>query len=202
MKFRIYFFLPILSLLLISCEQDAFIQPKEEVTEAEESLSDVKIISSADGYRSNLLVEGRFEPTIESIFNIHNYTPYGFAVSSKQARKGSNAVRLELRSNSRQVRSEILLAGETQSERWYGNSLYLPANDWDSDLHEDGWDIITQWHAREDKGEAGRLPPIALVVSKGRLGMVVYWANRQKNTNATISGKKIFDLGQLEKISG
>ncbi|MDQ4140691.1 MAG: polysaccharide lyase, partial [Bacteroidota bacterium] len=197
MKNKFLFLFFNLSFLLFSCEKE-LIQP-EEVTESEEAISDATIIKSADGFRSNLLVEGRFEPTIESYFNIQNYTSYGFAVSNKRARKGSNALRLELRKNSEKIRSEILLAGETHRERWYGASLYLPKNDWDSDLHADGWDIITQWHAREDKGEASRFPPIALVVSKGRLCVVVYWATREKNTNNSINGKKVFDLGQLEK---
>ncbi|PSR54626.1 hypothetical protein AHMF7605_14475 [Adhaeribacter arboris] len=192
------FFFFITLAFLFSCEQEQLIQPKE-IIQVEEALADAQIITSKDGDRSNLLVEGRFDPTIEPVFHVQTGTSYGFEVSSKRARRGSNAVRLELRRNTDQIRSEISLAGETKRERWYGTSLYLPGNDWDSDLNADGWDIITQWHAREDKGEPSRLPPISLVVSKGRLGLVVYWATREKNTNATISGKKIFDLGQVEK---
>ncbi|QMU29616.1 polysaccharide lyase [Adhaeribacter radiodurans] len=196
MKLKFLFLLMSLSCLLFSCEED-LVQP-QQVNESAIGIANAQIINSVDSYRSNLLVEGRFEPTADP-FLVQTGTSYGFDVSSNRSRNGSNAARFEIRNEANQIRSEISLAGETQSERWYGNSLYLPANDWDSDLNPDGWDIITQWHAREDKGEDARFPPIALVVSKGRLSLVVYWATQADNTNSTVSGKKVFDLGTLEK---
>ncbi|MDQ3289851.1 MAG: polysaccharide lyase, partial [Bacteroidota bacterium] len=97
------------------------------------------------------------------------------------------------------VRSEILLPAETSSNRWYGFSMYLPSGYWQNSMASDTWDIIAQWHALEDRGESARFPPIALVVSKGRLNVVMYWATRSTNTNSTISGKKVFDLGPVIK---
>ncbi|MDQ3289875.1 MAG: polysaccharide lyase, partial [Bacteroidota bacterium] len=195
MKFKFLFLLFSLSIFLFSCEEE-LIQP-QQVTQSAIGFANAEV-NSVDSYRSHLLVEGRFEPTAEP-FLVQTGTSYGFAVSSNRARNGSNSGRFEIRSEDHQIRSEITLSGETQSERWYGNSLYLPSNDWDSDLNPDGWDIITQWHAKEDAGEDARFPPIALVVSKGRLSMVVYWATQAENTNETVSGKKVFDLGTLEK---
>src|SRR5207253_4211735 len=82
---------------------------------------------------------------------------------------------------------------------WYGLSMYLPSEYWQTSTDLEAWDIISQWHAMEDNGEAARFPPISLVVSKGRLGVVMYWATRSNNTNSTISGKKKFDLGPVIK---
>ncbi|MDQ4141814.1 MAG: polysaccharide lyase [Bacteroidota bacterium] len=196
MKFKFFTLLVALPLFLFSCEEE-LIQPTQ-VNESAVGIANAELINSVDSHRSNLLAEGRFEPNAEP-FGIQTGTTYGFAVSDNRARNGSRAARFEIRSEDNQIRSEITLPGETHSERWYGNSIYLPSNDWDSDLIPNGWDIITQWHAKEDEGEDARFPPIALVVTKGRLSVVVYWATRAENTNSTLSGKKVFDLGTLEK---
>ncbi len=105
-------------------------------------------------------------------------------------RSGANSAKFELRKADGKLRSEILLPTETQSNRWYGMSLYLPSSAWATDMDPDAWDIITQWHANDDPGEPARTPPIALAVMKGNLRIVIYWATKSINTNATISGKK------------
>ncbi|PSR53871.1 hypothetical protein AHMF7605_10260 [Adhaeribacter arboris] len=187
--------LSFLTFVTTSCQKDEL----EEM----QPFSNAKATSSSNVFssegRNNLLAEAKFEPTLSSYFNKQIFTSFGFAINSDFVRSGSKAAKFEMRSSDSQIRSEILLPYETNSNRWYGNSLYLPSNAWENDYNPEGWDIISQWHAVEDKGEAARLPPLSLVVSKGRLNFVIYWATKSINTNSTISGKKVFDLGPLEK---
>jgi len=152
-----------------------------------------------EGHRSNLLFEGRFEPSLDRGFRSQVYTDYGFQLSSAVKRNGAKSARFEMRSSSDRIRSEILKDEESEKNRWFGNSLYLPSENWASDLLPEGWEIITQWHALDDPGEPARFPPLALVVSKGRLSFQIYWSSKEINTNSNYAGKKIFDLGPVEK---
>ncbi|QMU29508.1 polysaccharide lyase [Adhaeribacter radiodurans] len=187
--------LSFLTIVTTSCQKDE-LEEMQSYSYAEKTAASNAF--SSEG-RNNLLAEAKFEPTLSSYFNKQIYTSFGFAINSDFVRSGSKAAKFEMRSSDSQIRSEILLPYETNSNRWYGNSLYLPSNAWENDYNPEGWDIISQWHAVEDAGEAARLPPLSLVVSKGRLNFVIYWATKSINTNTTISGKKVFDLGPLEK---
>ncbi|QMU27659.1 polysaccharide lyase [Adhaeribacter radiodurans] len=179
----------------MSCEQDELIAP-DPVSASKVSASNA--IISSDG-RPNLLSEALFEPSLSSYFRKQVYTTYGFTSSNDFVRNGANAARFEMRNGDGSVRSEILLPAETESNRWYGTSLYLPSDSWESDYNAEGWDIISQWHAVEDAGEDARLPPLSLTVAKGRLSFVINWATEATNTNGSVSGKKVFDLGPVEK---
>ncbi|QMU29330.1 polysaccharide lyase [Adhaeribacter radiodurans] len=196
MKTKLLLSISLLALFTTACETEELVQPE---VKSDVELTSTSNVTSVDSYRDNLLVEQRFEGSIISPFNKQVYTSHGYALSSAVARTGSKSVRLELRKADNKVRSEILLPAETSSNRWYGFSTYLPSGYWQNSMTSDTWDIIAQWHAMEDSGEAARFPPIALVVSKGRLTAVLYWATRSINTNSTISGKKVFDLGPVIK---
>ncbi|PSR52340.1 hypothetical protein AHMF7605_01780 [Adhaeribacter arboris] len=198
MKTKLLLSISLLSLFTAACETEELVQP-ETVAKSEVELTGASNVTSVDSYRSNLMVEQRFESSVMSPFNKQVYTSHGFAISGATARTGSKSVRLELRKADNKLRSEILLPAETSSNRWYGFSMNLPSGYWQNSMNSDTWDIIAQWHAMEDRGEPARFPPIALVVSKGRLNVVMYWATRASNTNSSISGKKVFDLGPVIK---
>ncbi|MDQ3290356.1 MAG: polysaccharide lyase [Bacteroidota bacterium] len=196
MKTKLLLSISLLSLFTAACETEELVQPDAK---PDAELTTASNVSSVDSYRNNLMVEERFENGLGGIFNRQTYKSHSFGISSAQSRTGSKAARLELRKSDGKVRSEILLPAETSSNRWYGFSMYLPSGYWQNSMASDTWDIIAQWHALEDRGESARFPPIALVVSKGRLQVVMYWATRSTNTNSTISGKKVFDLGPVIK---
>ncbi|QMU29329.1 polysaccharide lyase [Adhaeribacter radiodurans] len=198
MKIKLLLSISLLSLFTVACETEEIVE-LEAAVKSEVELTSSSNVTSVDSYRNNLMVEQRFETTYISPFNKQVYTSHGFALSGSAARTGSKSARIELRKADNKVRSEILLPAETSSNRWYGLSMYLPSSYWQTSTEVDTWDIIAQWHAMEDDGEAARFPPIALVVSKGRLNVVMYWATRSNNTNSTISGKKVFDLGPVIK---
>ncbi|PSR52342.1 hypothetical protein AHMF7605_01790 [Adhaeribacter arboris] len=198
MKIKLLLSIFLLSLFTTACETEESVQP-DALAKSEVAFSSASNVTSVDSDRNNLMVEERFESSLGDIFNKQVYTSHGFSLSSSVARSGSKAARFELRNADNKVRSEILLPAETSSNRWYGYSLYLPSSYWQNSMNADTWDIITQWHATDDSGEPARFPPIALVVSKGRLNVVMYWATRANNTNSTISGKKVFDLGPVIK---
>ncbi|QMU29714.1 polysaccharide lyase [Adhaeribacter radiodurans] len=196
MKTKLLLSIPLLSLFTTACDTEELVQPD---VKPEVELANASNITSIDSYRKNLLVEQRFESSAMSPFNKQVYKSHGFVLTSAESRSGSKSARIELRKADYKLRSEILLPAETSSNRWYGFSMKLPSSYWQTSTAVDSWDIIAQWHAMEDKGEAARFPPIALVVSKGRLNVVMYWATRSNNTNSTISGKKVFDLGPVIK---
>ncbi|MDQ3291119.1 MAG: polysaccharide lyase [Bacteroidota bacterium] len=195
MKKNLLIGLSFLSFFTMSCEQEELVAPKP--FSASKTSASNAIISS-DG-RPNLLSEALFEPTLSSYFRKQVYTPYALTMSNDFVRNGAYSARFEMQNGDGSVRSEILLPAESESNRWYGTSLYLPSNSWENDYNAEGWDIISQWHAVEDAGEEARLPPLALTVAKGRLSFVINWTSEAVNTNATVSGKKVFDLGPLEK---
>lgn len=197
MKIGLFSFL-FVSVFLFSCEPEEIVEPKV-VAQPEVALADAKVINSYDKQRKNLLAEGRFEPIVSNYFTKQVFTNHGLTIQGRLKRTGSNAARFDLRKADRRIRSEIVLPSETQSNRWYGMSFYLPNNFWDTDKDPDAWDIITQWHGVDDAGEPARTPPISLVVMKGQLKLVVYWATKSINTNATVSGKKVFPIGPIQK---
>ncbi|PSR52153.1 hypothetical protein AHMF7605_00745 [Adhaeribacter arboris] len=195
MKKNLLIGLSFLSLFTMSCEPEELVAPKP-YSVSKTSVSNA--IVSSDG-RPNLLSEALFEPVLSSYFRKQVFTPYALAINNDFVRNGANAARFEMRNGDGSVRSEILLSAETESNRWYGTSLYLPSDSWENDYNAEGWDIISQWHAVEDAGEDARLPPLSLTVAKGRLSFVINWATEATNTNGSVSGKKVFDLGPLEK---
>ncbi|QNF35204.1 heparin lyase I family protein [Adhaeribacter swui] len=189
----------LLALLSVGCETVESLEP-EEVSKISTAISSDAYVTSADGSRSNLLVEERIEPTLSSVFGKEIFTGHAYSETTSMARTGSKSMRFELRSGDPNVRSEIWRESETGNNRWYGMSMYLPSANWGTDSEAEGWDIITQLHPTNDNSkEEGRTPPIALSVIRGQLKLVVCWATQATNTNSTRSGKLNFELGPVEK---
>ncbi|MDQ4142055.1 MAG: polysaccharide lyase, partial [Bacteroidota bacterium] len=114
--------LSFLTLVTSSCQKDE-LEEMQPYSYAETTASSDAFSSNG---RNNLLSEATFEPTLSSYFRKQVYTTFGFAINSDFVRSGSKVARFEMRSSDSQIRSEILLPNETKSNRWYGNSIYLP----------------------------------------------------------------------------
>ncbi|MBB3021705.1 hypothetical protein FHR70_004810 [Microvirga lupini] len=103
-------------------------------------------------------------------------------VISNGAREGKRALKVSLAPEDPRVagskRAEVRLkAVGLGEERWYAFSLFVP----------EGWHpipeaaTVAQWHAVDDKllGEAGRAPPLRLVIKDDQLSIASHWDSRR-----------------------
>lgn len=211
--------IPLLSVLaLTSCDKEDLVQPDftSDATNlpadslADFSTSSTSLITSIDPNRRNLLIEEGFEDPFSTTykkgsnpsFDYYNYfriftqKSYGYTTPRTIVRNGSQAARFEMRrADSGVIRAEHAgKKAESDRHRWYGLSLYLPSQNWQTDSE---WDIITQFNSQKDAGEVTLSPPISLVVVNGRMILKVNWATARLHTKA--DGEKKFDLGPVEK---
>jgi hypothetical protein len=127
---------------------------------------------------------------------------YSITRTDSVAVSGKYALRFELNASDSLVangkRAELVWKTDkkTHTERWFAFKVMLPSNYQADTIQE----IIAQWHEVPDfnLGETWRVPPISLRIKNGRWLLDVRWATEAKNTNATISGNKVFDLGPIE----
>lgn len=119
------------------------------------------------------------------------------------ARKGNASARFEFAKSdvlnyNGYVRAEIRQGSETDGERWYGFSNYLPGDFVTDQLAEK----IAQWHEVPDwdLGENWRSPPISFGIENGRYYVQVLWAAAAVNTNVSKDGEKKVDLGPVDKM--
>ena len=129
-------------------------------------------------------------------------SPEGFKIDEELHYKGEALARFEITAADNKkgiIRSEILYGKHKEKEQRVGLVMYFPAEDWT--VKENVADIITQWHGYEDKhlGEKSLVPPIALYVKNGNLGLMINWDDEEVTTNDSIDGKKTFSLGPLPK---
>ena len=125
--------------------------------------------------------------------------PYSINRSDSVSKTGKYSARFELRSKDPLVesgtRSEMVWNYEKSNkiERWYSFDVFLP----NSFVKDEFYEILAQWHESHDKdlGERPRSPPLALSTDGGNWVFTIMWAFDQVNTNQTISGKRIVDLG-------
>lgn len=117
-------------------------------------------------------------------------------------RKGSASARFEFTKSdvlnyNGYVRAEIRQGSETDGERWYGFSNYLPGDFVTDPLAEK----IAQWHEVPDwdLGENWRSPPISFGIENGRYYVQVLWAAAAVNTNNSKDGERKVDLGPVDK---
>lgn len=114
--------------------------------------------------------------------------------------RGKPTTRFELNSSDKMVsngkRTEIATPAEDSVpvERYYSFRIYLPKREFVADSIPE---IVAQWHAQPDveQGETWRSPPIALSVRNGRWWLTIRWASAPVNTNKTLTGMKVVDLG-------
>jgi len=128
--------------------------------------------------------------------------PDALTITREVARKGKGSARFEFAKTDvlnydGYVRAEIHQGSETDNERWYGFSNYLPADFGPDELAEN----IAQWHEIPDwdLGENWRSPPIAMGILKDRYYVKVLWAAAPVNSNRTKDGEKVIDLGPVDK---
>ncbi|RAU82007.1 polysaccharide lyase [Pontibacter arcticus] len=199
--------LSLLSFLTFSCEQEEAVQPDVVASTIDTEMSIQSEITSVDSYRRNLLTEERFEKHEGSSFIDGTYSPFykvqakrihNFDATTAKARKGSRSAKFELRkSDSGVIRSESIgRQSETNRNRWYGLSMYLPSANWST---SNDWEIITQFWSQQDPGEPSHNPPIELFVSRGRLKLGVKWASARIHTDSNRDGEKKYDLGPVPK---
>jgi hypothetical protein len=122
-------------------------------------------------------------------------------ISSDVARTGKTSARFEFTKNDvinfNFLRAEIRRNCETEDERWYGFSNYLPADFVSDPLAEK----IAQWHDVPDFviGESWRSPPISFGIVNDHYYIQMLWATNAINTDLTRSGEKKADLGQVDR---
>jgi len=127
---------------------------------------------------------------------------YSLMRSDSVAKTGRYALRVELRRDDKVIargkRAELRLFAEKTPnvERWYKVSYFLP-NDYKSDSM---YEILAQWHEMPDRilGEDWRSPPLSLLTQDGKWKFRILWATDPVNTNRTISGTKMLDLGEVQ----
>ena len=127
---------------------------------------------------------------------------YSIQRSDSVAKSGNYSLRFELRKDDSLVangkRAEIKLKAEASPnvERWYRFSYFLPDNYKNDSIPE----ILAQWHEIPDwdLGEDWRSPPLSLFTQNGQWKFLIMWATDKVNTNKTISGRKMIDLGEYE----
>ena len=113
MKLNLLIGLSFLSLFTMSCEQEELVEPTSSAPTQTTSMD----ATFSSGSRLNLLSEAVFEPTLSTYFRKQVFTTYGFGSSQDFVRNGTNAARFEMRNGDGQIRSEILLPSEAQSNR-------------------------------------------------------------------------------------
>lgn len=153
-------------------------------------------LSSAQA--TQLIAEITSEKSEElKLWNIESCCSYSVQISDSIAYKGTKSLRFELRKTDSIVysgkRAEIRSYPEKTSNRWYRFSNYLP----NTYCKDSDFEILAQWHNVPDfdLGETHRSPPISLSTENGHWYITILWATDSVNTNKTITGKKIVDLG-------
>lgn len=84
------------------------------------------------------------------------------------------------------------------SERWYGFSIYVPA-DWSAAARRD--EVVAQWHASPDldEGEDWRSPPLA-VRTKGTMWQVTCrWDSKHISDGNTAEGNEMLWSGAIDR---
>ena len=153
---------------------------------------------------SNLLLQSTFESDTDFSKWHKEICRASALVISREVtpRKGNGVARFEFAKSdvtnyNNYVRAEIRQPSQTEAERWFGFSNYLPADFVTDPLAEK----IAQWHEVPDfdKGENWRSPPISFGIENGRYYVQILWAAAAVNTNSTVDGNRKVDLGPVDK---
>lgn len=169
----------VLGAVLVSCDKKEL----EEVSPNQSLSSEVTSLATS----GNLLFNETFEnSTVFSGVYKQFGTSYAFGVASSPVLNGSKSGRFELRDTdpitSGGTRAEILFPYQSNLNRWYVFSVYLPSSDWQYDSKQD---VISQWHQG-----GGKNPSSSLRIKRDRL---VY------DVRTDPSNPKTIDMGALIK---
>jgi hypothetical protein len=121
--------------------------------------------------------------------------------TTKISKAGKKSLRFELNDSDPNVsggkRSEMIFRFEDTPniERWYKFNTYFSYDYKNDSIPE----IIAQWHEIPDwnLGETWRSPPVSLQTKNGIWYLVIRWASQKVNTNESISGQRIFEIGKV-----
>ena len=151
---------------------------------------------------NRLIIESNFEDNNDlKKWSIEISSSTLLKLSDSFARQGRYSFRFNLKKTDPIIRngkrSELCTSSPKNSDGWYGFSNYLP----EGYLPDNGFEIVAQWHEVPDfeLGESWRIPPISLSTNNGHWYLNIKWATAKVNTNNTIDGKKIFDLGSYAR---
>ncbi|UCS92973.1 polysaccharide lyase [Echinicola marina] len=102
----------------------------------------------------NILYQENFEGSDPLSFTHQQLSEdHSFRVANNPVFQGAYSGRFELNDDDDMVsngtRAEVLFPEQSENERWYSYSLYLPANGFEKDSNND---IITQWHQGSGSG--------------------------------------------------
>ena len=116
----------------------------------------------------------------------------GVSVVERPARTGRFAGRFTLEPDQERAELEPLIEKHPiGAERWYGFSLYLPA-DWEP---IDANEVVAQWRHTNDAGETEGSPPLALRVDDDEWRINCRWDARRTSDKEEPEGKL-----ELERI--
>lgn len=146
----------------------------------------------------NLLLQSTFENESDLLsWGKETCCSHSLKVSDSVSRSGRQSLRFELDRTDSLVangkRAELKLKSETDNDRWYAFSIFLP----ETYVQDVEAEILAQWHEIPDfnLGESWRTPPIDLMTKDSHWVLEIKWATDSVNTNQTISGRKTIDLG-------
>jgi hypothetical protein len=172
------------------------------ITSQDETQSDnININNVSTG--NNLMLTSTFENELDfKSWNKEICRWTAVQLSNEVARKGQTSVRFELTKQdvldfSGFTRAEIRRPCETEAERWYGFSNFLPTGYAADGLAE----MIAQWHDIPDfdLGESWRSPPISFKIINDHYYVHYLWAGNAVNTDLSKSGEQMVDLGPVDK---
>lgn len=164
---------------------------------------EVQIENAISAGTANLILTSDFENDTDfKAWNKEACRSNSIQLSNVVARKGQTAARFELTKNDILdfdgfTRAEIRRTNETDGERWYGFSNFLPADYTADPLAE----MIAQWHDVPDfiLGESWRSPPISFQIIKDHYYVNCLWSASVINTDLTKDGEQKTDLGPVDK---
>ena len=152
--------------------------------------------------RKHLLFDSNFDDNLSltkfpsrEIFNNNAQV-----LSDSVKKNGHKSVRVEVKLNNsvgdKGIRSEFAFLPETNPERWYGLSIYTPANY----LPDPDPEMVTQWHNMPDLnlGETWITPSLSMWVQNGRWSLCVLWDTAKVTKQGHWIGKLTPDLGPVK----
>jgi hypothetical protein len=157
-------------------------------------------ISSAMAQRKNLLFDGNLKNNLLTKFPEKEiFDKNALIISDSVLRKGQKSIRSEVRSSNlsdKGIRAEFAFKPEAYPERWYGLSIYAPANY----LPDPEPESVVQWHNVPDSqlGESWLSPSLSLWVQDGKWNFHILWDTAKVTRQDHFMGQLFTDLGNVE----
>jgi hypothetical protein len=150
---------------------------------------------------SHLLFEAKFiDGSVTRLFSLIAHGNNAAAVTdSVERHPNETSMKLQVKPNANGLGSQysvIIGKPETSSERWYGFTVYAPA-DYLPDPEEE---TISNWHSRPDfdLGETWTSPYLALQTENGHWKLTVRWDTAKVTKQLHWMGEIISDFGPVK----